>query len=131
MVILQLPHLELLFLLMHSLILYNPFQPSFMQQCYPAFPGYQNFYGYDYMHPNEETAEPDIDKLLEKADAAVRDQASCRFLQKKLEEGSKEVVEKIFNKLILSIDSYMNDAFGNYLCQKLFEQCTYLSLDRY
>jgi len=71
----------------------------------------------------EKTQEEDLDKLLEKIEVAARDQASCRLLQRKLEEKSTEFTQKIFSRLITDIASYMNDPFGNYLCQKVFEQC--------
>ena len=71
----------------------------------------------------EKVQEVDLDKLLAKIEVSARDQASCRLLQKKLEEGGKEFREKIFDRLVSDIASYMNDPFANYLCQKLFEQC--------
>ena len=50
---------------------------------------------------------------------AAKDQAGCRALQKIIEEGNKEVNDRIFNKLYFV--PTMKDPFGNYLCQKLLE----------
>eukprot|EP00826_Nyctotherus_ovalis_P062957 TRINITY_DN9192_c0_g1_i5.p1 TRINITY_DN9192_c0_g1~~TRINITY_DN9192_c0_g1_i5.p1 ORF type:complete len:245 (+),score=47.64 TRINITY_DN9192_c0_g1_i5:1001-1735(+) len=86
----------------------------------PPYYPYQPYGAKDH----EQAKEVDIEKLLENIDAAVRDQSNCRLLQKKLEEGDKAFTNKIFNCLIPSIGFYMNDPFGNYLCQKLFAQCS-------
>lgn len=86
----------------------------------PPYYPYQPYGAKDH----EQAKEVDIEKLLENIDAAVRDQGNCRLLQKKLEEGDKAFANKIFNCLIPSIGFYMNDPFGNYLCQKLFAQCS-------
>lgn len=72
----------------------------------------------------EQKSAIDVEKLLNKVELAVRDQSSCRLLQTKLDEGNKEVVNKIFSQLIGKIGTHMNDSFGNYLCQKLFEHCS-------
>lgn len=72
----------------------------------------------------EEKTELDINNLLNNVELALRDQSSCRLLQTKLDEGNKEVANKIFSQLIGHIGTHMNDSFGNYLCQKLFEHCS-------
>ena len=64
-----------------------------------------------------------LDKLLSNIDRAIRDQTSCRLLQKKLDENDNNFRDKVFEKLLPCIELYMNDPFGNYLCQKLFDQC--------
>lgn len=53
-----------------------------------------------------------------------RDQHGCRYLQKKLEEGRPENTLIIFNEVNTFMFELMTDPFGNYLVQKLLEQCT-------
>jgi hypothetical protein len=108
---------------------YCPPQP-YMPYYYPYLPNYYlppehnpPYYPYQSYGNKEQAKETDVDKLLENIDTAVRDQSNCRLLQKKLDEGSKSFTDKIFNGLMPSIGYYMNDPFGNYLCQKLFGQC--------
>lgn len=115
---------------------YNLYQQqtmSYMNYYYPPPPvfsiqpqGMYCEYGYDANKPPMEEAktEADIEILLNQVELAVRDQPSCRLLQKKLDEGDKDVVDKIFSQLIDKVSSHMNDSFGNYLCQKLFEKCS-------
>jgi len=103
---------------------YAPYYYSYPPAYTAPPPAYYPFKHEMKENVKEEATEVDIEKLLNKIDVAVRDQTSCRLLQKKLEEGNKEFVGRIFVQLIPNVDSYMNDPFGNYLCQKLFEQCT-------
>jgi hypothetical protein len=51
----------------------------------------------------------------------ARDQAGCRMLQQKLEEGNAEVTRAILSEVLAHIVDLMMDPFGNYLCQKLME----------
>jgi len=104
----------------------QPYMPYY----YPYPPNYYlplehnpPYYGYQLYENKEQVKEIDVDTLLENIDAAVRDQSNCRLLQKKLDENDKSFADKIFNGIISSIGYYMNDPFGNYLCQKLFGQC--------
>lgn len=105
----------------------NPFIPYY----YQYQPNYQAPFGYNknyypnnsYAKEQDKLKDVDIEKLLTKIDFAARDQGSCRLLQKKLDEGDKEFINKVFEGLIPSMETYMNDPFGNYLCQKLFELC--------
>ncbi len=95
-------------------------------QAYPMVPP-QPYYGFKHEAKEElkeAVLEVDVEKLLGKIDTAVRDQTMCRLLQKKLEEGDKEFAAKVFVQLINNIGAYMNDPFGNYLCQKLFDYCS-------
>ena len=59
--------------------------------------------------------------LLDYAAILARDQGGCRFLQKKMEEGNEEVINKIFEHTIDGFFDLMNDPFGNYLAQKITE----------
>ncbi|CAK0855322.1 unnamed protein product, partial [Prorocentrum cordatum] len=75
----------------------------------------------------------DSSAFLEKVPAIARDQAGCRMLQHKLEkaaaEGNSEVVNRIFNEVLTNCVDLMMDPFGNYLCQKLMEICSYRQLE--
>ncbi|TFK30678.1 pumilio-family RNA binding protein [Coprinopsis marcescibilis] len=53
-----------------------------------------------------------------------KDQHGCRYLQKKLEEGSPEHRDMIFRETFNHFADLMTDPFGNYLCQKLLEYAT-------
>ncbi len=69
-----------------------------------------------------------ITKLLNDIDKSVSDQSSCRLLQKRLEEEQSrhetKMARRLFDKVINNVVTHMNSVFGNYLCQKLFEQLT-------
>ncbi|KAF5177196.1 Pumilio-like protein [Thalictrum thalictroides] len=56
--------------------------------------------------------------------ATVKNQNGCKFLQKKLEGGSKEDIEMIYMEIKDYICELMVDQFANYTLQKLFEVCT-------
>ncbi|KAJ7922963.1 ARM repeat-containing protein [Mycena leptocephala] len=57
-----------------------------------------------------------LEDLQGEIPALCKDQHGCRYLQKKLEEGSAEHRDMIFRETF--------DPFGNYLCQKLLEYST-------
>jgi hypothetical protein len=59
--------------------------------------------------------------LLEYSAQMARDQGGCRFLQKKIDDGNQEIIDKIFVHTIEGFLDLMNDPFGNYLAQKLTE----------
>lgn len=61
--------------------------------------------------------------------AIARDQAGCRMLQNKLDQGDPEVVHHIVTEVLNHVADLMMDAFGNYLCQKLFEMCNQRQLE--
>lgn len=54
----------------------------------------------------------------------ARDQAGCRMLQHKLDEGGQEIFSTIFSEVLIHAVELMMDPFGNYLCQKLMEMCS-------
>eukprot|EP00403_Amphidinium_massartii_P018153 CAMPEP_0178428648 /NCGR_PEP_ID=MMETSP0689_2-20121128/30388_1 /TAXON_ID=160604 /ORGANISM="Amphidinium massartii, Strain CS-259" /LENGTH=1091 /DNA_ID=CAMNT_0020050431 /DNA_START=229 /DNA_END=3500 /DNA_ORIENTATION=- len=60
----------------------------------------------------------------------ARDQAGCRLLQQKLDEGNLEINNLIFVEVISNCEELMMDPFGNYLCQKLMEMCNVQQLER-
>jgi len=60
-------------------------------------------------------------ELIEKACEFAKDQAGCRLLQKKIMEGSPEIIIEIYDKIQSKFVELMNNPFGNYLCQKITE----------
>ncbi|KAK7353080.1 hypothetical protein VNO80_18516 [Phaseolus coccineus] len=54
----------------------------------------------------------------------AKDQNGCRFLQRKVDEGSFEDMCIVFEGIIGSVVELMEDSFGNYLVQKLLDVCT-------
>lgn len=66
----------------------------------------------------------ELKSLLEYSTILARDQGGCRFLQKKIDEGNKEIRDKIFKHTIDNYMDLMNDPFGNYLTQKITETCS-------
>ena len=57
----------------------------------------------------------------------AKDQAGCRFLQKKLDEDPKKASEAFYHAIIPFVLPLVKDAFGNYLIQKL---CYFLSPEK-
>ncbi|KAJ2776373.1 hypothetical protein H4R18_005701 [Coemansia javaensis] len=53
-----------------------------------------------------------------------KDQHGCRYLQKKLEDGTEPHIDMIFAEVLPHFSLLMTDPFGNYLCQKLLEHCS-------
>jgi hypothetical protein len=64
-----------------------------------------------------------VDEVVGELYLLAKDQNGCRFLQKIFTEGSQEDAQKVFDGVIEHIDELMVDPFGNYLVQKLLEQC--------
>ncbi|KAF8164145.1 hypothetical protein K438DRAFT_1775661 [Mycena galopus ATCC 62051] len=65
-----------------------------------------------------------LEDLQGEIPALCKDQHGCRYLQKKLEEGSAEHRDMIFREMFGHFADLMTDPFGNYLCQKLLEYST-------
>ncbi|XP_047176130.1 uncharacterized protein LOC124843428 [Vigna umbellata] len=53
----------------------------------------------------------------------AKDQHGCRFLQRVFDEGTPEDVQMIFSEIIDHVVELMMNPFGNYLMQKLLDQC--------
>lgn len=51
----------------------------------------------------------------------AKDQAGCRYLQKKIEDEPEIVNTLIYPRIVEHTIELMNDAFGNYLIQKILE----------
>ncbi|ONK65044.1 uncharacterized protein A4U43_C07F32900 [Asparagus officinalis] len=73
----------------------------------------------DSIHPNSS-----IDEVIGRIYSLAKDQYGCRFLQRKLIDGSLEDVNIIFFEIIDHIVELVVDPFGNYLIQKLLEVCS-------
>ncbi|CAD6267821.1 unnamed protein product [Miscanthus lutarioriparius] len=64
-----------------------------------------------------------VDEVVGELYHLAKDQNGCHFLQRIFTEGSQEDAQKVFDGVIEHIDELMVDPFGNYLIQKLLEQC--------
>lgn len=64
-----------------------------------------------------------VDEVTGRIYLMAKDQHGCRFLQRKLAEGTPKDFEKIFLEIIDYMVELMTDSFGNYLVQKLLEVC--------
>ncbi|TVU50242.1 hypothetical protein EJB05_01606 [Eragrostis curvula] len=64
-----------------------------------------------------------VDEVVEELYLLAKDQNGCRFLQKIFTEGSQDDAQKVFDGVIEHIDELMVDPFGNYLVQKLLDEC--------
>lgn len=58
-----------------------------------------------------------------KIDVIARDQIGCRMLQRKLSEGDAEETRGICSEVLEHAVSLLVDPFGNYLVQKVIEEC--------
>ncbi|PIN06953.1 Translational repressor MPT5/PUF4 and related RNA-binding proteins (Puf superfamily) [Handroanthus impetiginosus] len=54
----------------------------------------------------------------------AKDQHGCRFLQRVFDEGNSQDKQIIFNEIIDHVIDLMTNRFGNYLMQKLLEECS-------
>lgn len=78
---------------------------------------------FETLEGHEKLSDKEMKGLLFYSNVLARDQGGCRFLQKKIEENNKEMVDCIFNNTIEYYMDLMNDPFGNYLTQKITETC--------
>jgi len=72
-------------------------------------------------NPITDLEELEIEEIGKYAYSLAKDQAGCRFLQKKLDE-TPSLANDIFPKLMDKLIELMNDSFGNYLIQKVLEK---------
>jgi chemotaxis methyl-accepting protein methylase len=72
-------------------------------------------------NPITDLEELGIEEIGKYAYSLAKDQAGCRFLQKKLDE-NPSLANDIFPKLMDKLIELMNDSFGNYLIQKVLEK---------
>ncbi|KAJ7336959.1 hypothetical protein DFH08DRAFT_1018172 [Mycena albidolilacea] len=78
----------------------------------------------DMNHEFNRFARTCLEDLQGEIPALCKDQHSCWYLQRKLEEGSAEHRDMIFHETFGHFADLMTDPFGNYLCQKLLEYHT-------
>ncbi len=72
-------------------------------------------------NPITDLEELEIEEIGKYAYSLAKDQAGCRFLQKKLDE-TPSLANDIFPKLMDKLIELMNDSFGNYLIQQVLEK---------
>ena len=63
------------------------------------------------------------DELSGRVYSLAKDQYGCRLLQRLLDEQRAGVLERVYAESFPHVSELMTDPFGNYLCQKLLEQC--------
>ncbi|XP_040385126.1 putative pumilio homolog 10 isoform X2 [Oryza brachyantha] len=66
-----------------------------------------------------------VDEVVGKIHLLAKDQNGCRFLQRIFTEGTTEDVKKVFDGIIEHTAELVVDPFGNYLVQKLLEECNH------
>lgn len=87
-------------------------------------PHSKNFKQLNYIEMNE-------DEILNNLFFIAKEQAGCRFLQKKIEDNPSFAEEVLFPKIINeNILDLMIDGFGNYLVQKIIENVSDQSLEQ-
>lgn len=64
-------------------------------------------------------------KNVKNALILAKDQAGCRLLQKWLDQKDPYVTTLIYDQILPHFADLIIDPFGNYLCQKLAECCSY------
>jgi hypothetical protein len=65
-----------------------------------------------------------LDDVVGQLATLAKDQHGCRFLQRKLDEGTSATATKILEEVLGRFSELMVDPFGNYLCQKLLDYAT-------
>lgn len=83
---------------------------------------------FDTLEGHQKLARPQLLQLLEYAGVLARDQGGCRLLQKYVvqarEMNDVALFDHIFTATTPCFWELMNDGFGNYLVQKLAEECS-------
>jgi len=87
----------------------------------PGGPSGQNAGEFSLPMPLDYYSVPDSQRYIYNL---AKDQNGCRFLQRKVDEGSFEDMCIVFEGIIGSVVELMVDSFGNYLVQKLLDVCT-------
>jgi pumilio RNA-binding family len=78
---------------------------------------------FETLEGHESLSNKDLLSLLEYSSVLAKDQGGCRLLQKKIEDCDEEIKDLIFEETIETFMDIMNDPFGNYLAQKIAENC--------
>uniref|UniRef100_A0A0D9XZE8 PUM-HD domain-containing protein n=1 Tax=Leersia perrieri TaxID=77586 RepID=A0A0D9XZE8_9ORYZ len=66
-----------------------------------------------------------VDEIIGKIHLLAKDQNGCRSLQRLFTEGTTDDVKQVFDGIIEYIGELVVDPFGNYLIQKLLEECNH------
>eukprot|EP01026_Neomeris_dumetosa_P081042 TRINITY_DN904_c0_g1_i1.p1 TRINITY_DN904_c0_g1~~TRINITY_DN904_c0_g1_i1.p1 ORF type:complete len:718 (-),score=95.06 TRINITY_DN904_c0_g1_i1:454-2607(-) len=64
-----------------------------------------------------------VDDVVGHVMEIAKDQYGCRYLQKLMDEGGAETVARLFPEILERARDMMMDPFGNYLIQKMLEEC--------
>jgi hypothetical protein len=102
----------------------NTSNQSMNPQGYPMEDGFS--YGREFKSKIQKTSlqtymNMEIDELAKHSYNLAKDQAGCRYLQKKIEEEPEIANVLIYPRIIEHLLELVNDAFGNYLIQKMLE----------
>ena len=87
---------------------------------------------YDTLEGHQRLSRPMLFQLFEFSAALAKDQGGCRLLQKYIQQSKesddKEMFDHIYRHSIPHAWGLMNDSFGNYLIQRLAEDCSSVQL---
>ena len=64
---------------------------------------------------DKELSKSELFNLAEHSMVLAKDQSGCRYLQKKIDEEGKDMIDVVFVNTIGSFMELMRDSFGNYL----------------
>ena len=74
----------------------------------------------NYINNNYPLNNANIDDLLKNVNNYIKDQAGCRFIQKKIDE-NPQISNNLFEILYQDLSPMCRDLFGNYVVQKILE----------